>query len=122
MLSMINVSGCWQGVATSGTAVFHYHWCLQQIGDEVSGVISLSYPDKSLPGSYRMCGRVQGDVLQFQGIEFIENPGRWCMASGVLHYAIAADGVPEMSGYWGPLAIPGGCPPGCRGSVMLRRG
>lgn len=67
-----------------------------------------------------MRGRIRGTTLQFQGVEFIENPGNWCMASGVLDYAVVA-GLPEMRGYWGPLAIPGGCPPGCRGGVVLRK-
>ena len=40
-----NVFGCWQGIATSGSASFSYHWCLSQIGDDVNGVISISRQD-----------------------------------------------------------------------------
>lgn len=121
MNNPFDISGCWRGIATSSVAVFHYHWCLQQTGDEVSGVISICLPDKSRRGSYHMRGLLRGDTLQFQGTDFIENPGIWCMAAGLLHYALAAESVPELRGYWGPLAIPGGCPPGCRGGVILRR-
>ena len=70
----INVSGCWRGIATSGAAVFHYHWCLQQTGDEVTGVISICLPDKVDGAVITLRGLLRGDTLQFQGTEFIENP------------------------------------------------
>jgi hypothetical protein len=121
MRKAIDLAGCWLGVATSGPSVFRYHWCLEQNGSDVVGVISLSLQDGSRAGSYRMHGRVDGNKLWFEGIEFIHNPGDWCMASGNLHHGMTVEGLAELTGSWGPLNIPGGCPPGCGGRVMLRR-
>jgi len=121
MENTIDLTGCWLGVATSGPSVFRYHWCLEQNGDEIVGIISLSMQDGSRAGSYRMRGRISGNQLHFEGTEFIGNPGIWCMAAGVLHHSITTDGLAELTGSWGPLDIPGGCPPGCFGGVMLRR-
>lgn len=118
---MIDVEGCWIGVATHGSQVFRYHWCLKQVGFEVSGEISLSMPDGSLPGSYRMRGNVRDSRLWFEGIEFIIDPGRWCLAAGLLQYSSFPDGLAELRGTWGPLNVRGGCPPGCFGDVILRR-
>ena len=118
----IDWAGCWLGVATSGPSVFRYHWCLQQDVNVIRGVISLSMQDGSNAGCYRMRGHVSGNQLWFEGTEFIHNPGNWCMASGLLNHSITTDGLAELTGSWGPLDIPGGCPPGCCGGVMLRRG
>ena len=51
MESAIDWAGCWLGVATSGPSVFRYHWCLEQNGNEIVGIISLSMPDGSRAGS-----------------------------------------------------------------------
>lgn len=82
----IDWAGCWLGVATNGSLVFRYHWCLEQNGNEIVGIISLNTQDGGWPGSYRMRGRTRGNQLYFEGTEFIHNPGMWCMASGVLHH------------------------------------
>lgn len=117
----IDWAGCWLGVATCGPSVFRYHWCLEQNGNEITGTISLSMEDGSMAGSYRMRGRVSGNQLFFEGTEFIHNPSCWCMAAGILQHNITTDGLAELTGSWGPLDIPGGCPPGSFGGVLLRR-
>jgi hypothetical protein len=119
-MESVNLAGCWIGVAT-GDANFRYHWCLQQTGNMVSGAISLAMPDGSWPGSYEMRGVVEGRTLRFEGVQFIRNPGCWCLASGELWVFVTADGTLELHGSWGALDIPGGCPEGTGGEVFLRR-
>ena len=115
-------AGRWIGVATVGTSAYDYQWDLAQNGTDVTGTILIADPNGPNMALYRMRGTINGDSITFEGTSFIENSNSstFCMASGSVTLSGAADNI-ELTGVWGPLAIPGGCPVGSSGGIQLRK-
>ena len=115
-------AGRWIGVATAGTSAYDYQWDLDQNGTDVTGTILIADQNGPNMALYRMRGTIEGDSMTFEGTSFIEysNSSTFCMASGSVTLGGAADNI-ELTGVWGPLAIPGGCPVGSSGGIQLRK-
>ncbi len=118
----LDISGTWTGIATSGPAEFFYSWDINQIKENVTGVITIGQRDKSLLSSYEFSGTFKDDVLSFEGTRFVNlaDGATWCMTKGDLNYK-SVNGEEKFEGTWGPHAIQGGCPEGSGGGVEITK-
>jgi len=118
----LDISGTWTGIATSGPAEFFYSWDINQIKENVTGVITIAQKDKSLLSSYEIMGTFKNNVLSFEGTRFINlaDGAGWCMAKGALNYT-SVDGKEVFEGTWGPHAIQGGCAEGLNGGAKIAK-
>jgi hypothetical protein len=112
-------TGHWFGTASSGNQRFSYRWWLTQAGDSVTGSVTIQSTTSHEALSYRISGAIVGSGFSFRGTEVISRIGSsFCMASGEV--AMDLGGArPRLSGTWGPLNVPGGCPNGSGGAIEM---
>lgn len=115
-----NLSGIWRGHAVVDGREHPVALHLSQSGKSVTGRVVLSLPDGGKATSYSVKGGADGNVLRFSGARFFERHGtNWCLPGVTLH--VDGTSAPRrLSGAWGENNIPGGCPQGVGGALVLR--
>lgn len=118
----IDVTGTWTGQAFAGRHALDYRWEITRgSGDQIRGTVFMKLPDDESWSSYSFSGVFTGNRISITGtIWSAKTHDAFCMITGEGVVTRQVGGA-SMSGTWGPLDAPGGCPPRASGTFELSR-
>ena len=120
----LDISGEWNGIATSGDKTLLFKMIFSQSGESVGGTIRMSSYDKAYYSVIKIKGETSGNQLDYAGTEVLENVpfpnGYWCLHAANLQYS-KPNGIDTLEGTWGSNNVNGGCPKGSHGNIKVTR-
>jgi hypothetical protein len=119
-----DISGEWNGIATSGDKTLLFKMIFSQSGESVGGTIRMSSYDKAYYAVIKIKGETSDNRLDYAGTEVLENVpfpnGYWCLHKARLQYS-RPNGIETLEGTWGSNDVSGGCPKGSHGDIKVTR-